>query len=255
MDVRKQRACRPRLERVERRDLPSGLIASMVASHPPVSAAAMLDRRVAAAAVSAANVGASGTTVEQGQSRFPLGNGFTGNTNSPLLGAGTPTPYELKRETFKAQFSGPVYTGPGRFSDQLTTYYFRGIGGSSWFLHGDYNMAVVVPTDNTAPFIGEAVLQDKNNNSSAVVGFILQGNRTDVDSQGRPTKLELTADPNIYSGVFYSNAAEGTVTITYGPKNTAHVAIDARVYTSGLTSPLVNSDLYARHGRPLRNRF
>jgi hypothetical protein len=120
-------------------------------------------------------------------------------------------------------------------------------------LHGDFDMGIVTPLDPNKPFLGEAVLQDKNNNSQAIQGFILTGNRTSVDSLGRPTHLTFEADPNIYSGAFFVQAAEGSVDITYGPRNTIAVRFTGLVYTSGLTNPLVNQDMYARHGRPLRN--
>ena len=113
-------------------------------------------------------------------------------------------------------------------------------------------MAVVTPTDPNAPFLGEAVLNDKSTNSAGIQGLILTGARTDVDSLGRPTHLTFTADPNIYSGVFFVDAAEGTIDIHYGAKGAITASFHGLVYTSGLTSPLVNQDLYARNGRPLR---
>ena len=120
------------------------------------------------------------------------------------------------------------------------------------YLHGDFNMAIVTPVDPSAPFLGEAVLNDKSTNSSGIHGLTLTGSRTEVDSQGRPTKLTFTADPNIYSGAFFGEAGQGSVAIKYGPKNAATVRFDGLIYTSGLASPLVNQDLYARHGRPVR---
>lgn len=251
----KRRAFRLWVEAVETRQLLSGLIAAMAAEAPPVpSAFNQIERRaIAASAATPTGVQSlaeqTGATAVQGGPQ--VGNGFTGNTNSSLLGAGTPTPQELLREAYHATFVGRDYTGPGRFSDQGTTYFYRGLGSSNYFLHGDFDMAVVTPTDPTAPFIGEAILNDKNTNSSAVQGLILTGSRADVDAQGRPTKLTFQADPNIYAGIFYVDAAQGTVNITYGARNAIHVTFEGRVYTSGLTSPLVNQDLYARHGRPL----
>jgi len=180
-------------------------------------------------------------------------NGF-GDASSPLLGAGAPSRREQVRQSFRAVFTGRYYTSPGRFSDQSTTYFFRGVGGSSFFLHGDFDMGVVTPTDPTAPFTGEAILQDKNTSSQAIVGLVLKGDRTAVDSKGRPTRLTLSADPNIYSGMFFVDAATGTVDIRYGPNKSVTVIFNAQVYTSGLANPLVNSDLYARGNRPLKFR-
>jgi hypothetical protein len=250
MDVRNRRAARPTLERVEERELLSGVMASMVARQPRVpSAIAQLSAQIAAGQRSSAGVVPvySGNTAGVGN-----GNALHNNPNSPLLGNGTPTPAELRRETFKANFSGRFYTGPGRFTNQGTTYYFRGLGGSSMFLHGDFNMAVITPTDPNLPFFGLAVLNDKSTNSSGILAFDLTADRTSVDALGRPTRLTGIADPNIYSGLFFVSAAQVTADIRYGANNAISVTFHGLVFTNGLTNPLVNSDLYARHGRPLR---
>jgi hypothetical protein len=248
---RRRRAARPRLEPVEARQLPSGLIASMSAASPPLPSFQKLSRRVESASTAAA----TGTPIYSGNTgNAGNGLGLSNNPASPLLGNGQPTPRELARETFHAYFSGRYYTSPGRFSDQGTTYFFRGLGGSTDYLHGDFDMGIVTPLDPNAPFQGEAMLEDKNTNSQAIQGFILSGSRTDVDGRGRPTHLTFTADPNIYSGAFFVEAAQGSVDITYGPRNSIAVRFSGLVYTSGLTSPLVNQDLYSRGGRPLTNR-
>jgi hypothetical protein len=246
--ARDRRAARPRLHEIEPRELLSGLIVALSGNAPTISASAALQKNIIAS--EAGGSGSSGLITG-------LGNGFgPGNMNSPLLGQGTPTPQELARMAYKAGFNGRYYTGPGRFSDQGTTYFYRGLGGSTYFLHGDFDMAIVTPSDPTKPFIGEAVLQDKNTNSGAIQGLILRGDRTKVDALGRPTQLQFVADPNIYSGAYFVEAAEGTVEITYGsgPNHPVHVTFTGLVYTTGLTNPLVNQDLYARHGRPLRFR-
>ena len=250
MADRIRRGLRPGLERMDSRELLSGLSVVLAGyKGPTITAASRLGQRIASA----------GGTVQaaeaaSGNNTGPTGNGFTNNASSPLLGSGTPTPHEQLREAFKARFSGLSYSSPGRFSDQGTTYYLRGVGGSNFFLHGDFNLAVVTPIDPDAPFVGVAVLNDKSTNSGGILGLILSGNRADVDGRGRPTRLAFTGDPNIYSGIFSVAAAEGTVDVKYGAKNQISVAFNGRVYTSGLTSPLVNTDFYARHNRPLRYR-
>jgi hypothetical protein len=167
---------------------------------------------------------------------------------SPLIGI-DPTPAELARERFHAVFSGPVIAGPGRFADQSKTLYFQGLGGSNTFLHGDFQMAIVYPSDPTQPLIGEAYLEDKNNNSGGQIGFQLQGvTPQTVDRLGRPTQLTFSNDPNIYSGIFFANTASGTVSIHYS-KGSATVVFNGLVYTIGVTSPLKNSNLYSRGGR------
>lgn len=248
MGIRDRRAIRPVMESMESRELLSGIIASMAANQSPtVSAFQELAIREAAGVKGAIPV-YSGNTGGPSQ-----GNGFQNNTSSPLLGNGTPTAHELAREAYKASFSGRVYTGPGRFTSQGTTYYYRGLGTSTFFLHGDFDMAIVTPTDPNAPFQGEAVLNDKSTNSSGIQGLVLTAPRTAVDSQGRPTQLTFTADPNIYSGAFFVQAGQGTVTIKYGARNAISVKFQGLIYTNGLTNPLVNQDLYARQGRPVRN--
>jgi hypothetical protein len=236
---------------MEDRRLPSGIIASMAASAPHVSAAQRLSQRIA---VSAATAGNPGTPLFQGNTGG-LGNGvgLSNNTSTPLLGNGQPTPRELKRETFSAFFSGRYYTSGGRFTSQGTTYYYRGVGGSNMYLHGDFNMAIIMPASSSGVIQGEAVLEDKNTNSSGIQGFILTPTASSLDSQGRPTQFDFKADPNIYSGIFFVEAGQGTVSITYGPRKAATVRFDGLVFTNGLTNPLVNQDLYARGGRPLPN--
>lgn len=246
---RVRRAVRPELERVEPRELLSGLMLALASGRPTITAAQALSRRLSGLTASAA--GGGGNLVAG------IGNQFTpDNTATPLLGQGTPTPHEAARETFRAGFEGRYYTSPGRFSDQGTTYFYRGVGGSTNYLHGDFSMAIVTPKDATSPFIGVAVLEDKNTNSSGIQGFDLRGDRTKVDSLGRPTELQFAADPNIYSGAYFVEAATGTVSIKYGagPDHPITAVFNSRLYTSGLTNPLVNQDLYARHNRPVRYR-
>lgn len=257
---RERRPLRPVIERMEGRQLLSGLMASMAAQklHPTATPPVLAGRLHAESGGGAGGAGGGGSGGGGGAGTRnpytypPSGNGFVNNASSPLIGQGAPTPGELARETYRASFAGRYYTGPGRFSDQGTTYFYRGLGTSTYFLHGDFTMAVVTPTDPSLPFQGEAILSDKNTNSAGIQGFILSGLRTDVDSQGRPTRLRLVADPNVYSGAFFVQAAEGTVDIKYGAIDKIKVTFQGRVYTNGLTNPLTNQDLYGRQGRPLR---
>lgn len=243
------RALRPTIEghALESRQLLSGIIAVMAASAPrPVAAAVALSHRLAAPPVIySGNTGGVGN-----------GSGLSNNSNTPLLGNGQLSPQEVARETFRAVFTGQLYTGPGRFSSQSTTYNFRGLGGSNFFLHGDLDMAIVTPADPTAPFLGEAVMNDKSTGSGGILGLILTASRTAVDSHGRPTQFTFSSDPNIYSGIFFVSASQGTLNLTYGAHNSFKAVFQGLVYTSGLTNPLVNSALYGRNNRalPLRHR-
>jgi hypothetical protein len=223
---------RPALEAVETRELLS-VAPLIVAGRPSPSPAAVM-----AAALSEF----PGGPPLQGISLNPA------NSISPLIGTG-PTPRELARERFHAYFSGPMYVSGGRFADQGKTLYFRGLGGSNMFLHGDYQMAVIFPTDPTKPLFGEAYLEDKNNNSSGQLGLQLKGSTPQTfDKQGRPTSFTFTSDPNIYSGIYFAFTAAGTVQIRYS-KGSATAIFNGLVYTTGITSPIANSDLYSRGGR------
>jgi len=220
------------------------------------------------------NASVGGTNTQSiGGGLYGGGNNPQGITfpDAPVIGTGTPTAAELAREKFVAKFEGPLTTVAGRFSDQKQIIYLRGLGGSTpnFFLHADYSLAIVIPTGfnpaNPAgtggsptngdgspnpsyvpPVTGFAFLDDKNNNSGGVVGLDLVAVPTSFDSKGRPTQLTFTADPNVYGGIFFVDSAVGTVTITYG-KNTATAVFNGRIYTSGLTNPFQNVDLYAKH--------
>jgi hypothetical protein len=211
--------------------LPSGIIASL--SHRA---------QVSLAAREVALVSASQAT--------GTGNGFVIPGITPLLGNGQPTPHELAREQFRAYFRGPYLIGPGRFSDQARILYIHGTGSSNAFFHGELSLGVATPTDPTAPLTGEAVMTDRNFQGAGIIGLPLTA--TSVDSSGRPTQLSFVQDPNIYSGIFFVNTAQGTATVHYQPTSprggVATVVFSGRVYTSGLTNPLANANLFASGG-------
>ena len=60
--------------------------------------------------------------------------------------------------------------------------------------------------------------------------------------------MTFNADPNINAGIFFSDTASGTLQIHYS-KGSATAIFNGLVYTTGLTNPLANSDLYSRGGR------
>lgn len=250
MDDRKRRKNRLAVEPMEGRELLSGLLVALAAPIPQIGPA-----RAAAIASSLAhptsfgNASARGMTNANGVYIGATGpNSSATFPTSPILSSGTPTATELAREKFVAKFTGPSIVKPGRFSDQKQILYLRGLGGSTpnFFLRGDYGLAIVIPTDPTQPTTGFAFLDDKNNNSGGVVGLDLLADPTSFDAKGRPTRLTFTADPNVYGGIFFVDSAVGRVHITYG-KNTATTVFSGRIYTSGLTSPFQNVDLYAKH--------
>ena len=147
----------PGLEPLEGRQLLSGLMVALQSSVPILTSA-----QVASIASTEAQTG-TGTLSSQvvagmNQSGVYVGNGASGNNGvpigpnagvnvpvSPLIGTGTPTAAELAREKFTAHFSGPLTTQAPRFSDQSKILFLRGLGTSNFFLHGDYDMALVYP--------------------------------------------------------------------------------------------------------------
>lgn len=223
MEPQSRRAARPTVEAMEARELLSGIMA--VLTNPP--------KRIAA----------SGSSGNAGTPSPSQGNSIL----TPLIGQGTPSPAEQARQAFYAVFNGPATVGPGRFSDQSSIQYIRGVGQSNFFFHGNLNLGFAVPTDPAKAPTGEALLQDKNTNSSGAVGLILTPVPGAVDRQGRITRATFEADPNIYSGIFFADTASGTVDSRYRGQM-ATVAFRGSIYTSGLTSPLKNADLVAREG-------
>ena len=173
---RSSRSVRPRLEAMEMRDLLS------VAPLLGAGSASLSPAALTAAALSANSSRASVSPVSLNSS----------TSSSPLIGT-DPTARELARERFHGYFSGPISVGAGRFGDQAKILYFRGLGGSSMFVHGDYQMAIVFPADPTQPLFGEAYLQDKSTNSGGALGLALQGTTPEsYDKLGRPTTMTFS---------------------------------------------------------------
>jgi hypothetical protein len=200
------------VECVEARDLPSGITAVLAASRPSHPSASAL--------------------VEQIVDPPPF-----------MPGPGDPLPRGLARERFRATFSGPFRVGPPLFTGQSKILFFQGTGTSNQFLHGDYQMAIILPTTND-PIKGGAYLQDRNLNSGGVIAFDLEADPQYHDRWGRPTRLNLTTNSNIFSGIYYDpQVISGTVQIRYG-KNSASVLFQGLIFASGITNPLRNQNLY-----------
>ena len=154
-------------------------------------------------------------------------------------GPGDPLPREVARERFRATFKGPFSVGPPLFTGQSKILHFRGLGTSNQFLHGDYQMTVILPKNASDPTTGGAYMQDKNINSGGAIAFDLKADPQSFDRFGRPTSLTFTINSNIYSGIFYNAIASGTVTIRYF-KSTSSVLFDGLVFTNGISNPLRN---------------
>jgi hypothetical protein len=232
MDRRNRRAKRPAVERVEARDLPSGLLAT-----PRMMSAG-------------ARVGDVVHSSQPGP-----GPGGTGGDvpNQALMPTGVPSRHERAREVFRATYAGSFTVGRGRFSTEARQVYARGAGTSNAFLHGDHQMRIVIPTDPAAPVTGVIAQYDRSNASAAVLGLRLTGSPQDVDRGGRPTTLAFTVDTDISSGIFTGATGQGTVRIRYIPsgrsgpgifsQGTALVLVRGSVFTSGVNDPLRNTDI------------
>ena len=251
MPARKRRSSIPRLQPLEGRELLSSSNGAWASSMPTLGGA---DVTRIAAAQARLDAGSNAAVSAAATSATPIpgspGGGFPAPFDapaSPLLGQGEPTPAERARERFRAKFTGPFRTLPGRFTDQSKILYLRGLGTSTVFLHGDYDLAIVLPKDPNATVTGFAFLDDKNTNAGATFGLNLVADPTSFDRKGRPTRMFFSSDPNIYSGTFYVTQSTGTVSIVYG-KTTASASFKGRLYTSGLTSVFQNVDLYAGKG-------
>lgn len=198
---------------------------------------------------------AAGRRAATGSLPNNIGPPTAGNTpvdnNLLLFPKGQPSAHQLKKERFDATFEGPFSVGRGAYSTEASQVYIRGAGGSNQFLHGDAQLRVIVPADNTKPLGGEITMFDRNLNSNSALGLDLTGSAvTDVDRFGRPTHLIISQlDPNVSSGVYVEGEASGTVTIKYLPSNkgsrqgNAIITIRARVYSIGTSFILTNADI------------
>jgi hypothetical protein len=128
-----------------------------------------------------------------------------------------PTPHELRREQFRARFSGKFVSGAGRFTNQALQTYIQASGTSTSFLHGDLQMAVYTPTDPNAQTSGLAALIVKNvTNSGNLLVLDLVGDTSSLDRAGRPTRFTWTVD-GASGGAFANATGSGTVEIRYFP--------------------------------------
>lgn len=230
MKRRTRRGWRPAVERMESRQLLSGITAVLADRAPQ---AHFLSEAVAAM-----------------------------NPLAPTEGL-VPTPRELARERFTAAFGGPYSIGPGMFTDQAFHIYARGVGSSSAFLHGNYQMSIAIPKDPTQPATGVVSMFDRNINSGGIFAVDMTAVPGAVDRVGRPTVFTFVTDVNLSAGVFGEADIHGTLQIHYQPTERpspggfehgiATVLFKAQVFTVGTNNPLRNSDLVSRGGR-LRRR-
>ncbi len=121
----------------------------------------------------------------------------------------TPTPREVKRETFVARWSGDYTIGPPTFSDRASTIHaWSETGGSNQFLKGKLQIELFPPANPNAvptpgsPFAnrvtGLAVLTPWSylQSSAALLLDLSAPAGTGSTQSGLPTELSWTYDPS-----------------------------------------------------------
>lgn len=157
----------------------------------------------------------------------------------PIIpGPGQPLPIELARSRFAANFLGSVRYGRPLYMGESGTMNFNGWGSSNHFLHGNYQMAIILPKSPTGPITGAAFLEDKNLTAGNATGLDINFDPTSLDRFGRPTQGSWATDPNIYSGSFFYNNGSGTLRIRYFPGGRAAAFFSGHIYTNGITNVL-----------------
>ena len=243
-----QWAKRPAPEPLEGRELPSGVVNSLV-NRALLSG---LHPHQASTLTSVAPASQAQVTNSEMSAYTP-----GGNADPRLLAPqGQPTQRQLNRTFFRASFEGPFNVLPGRTDTEARQVFIRGKGTSSGFLHGNIQIHLVVLRDPTAPVIGTSAQQDRNINSAGVLGFDLSGDPRLVDPQGLPTNFSYTIDINLSAGTFTEASGQGTMQIRYtsqkrhfkgqhgGPGDgTAYVKIQGLVLTLGANNPNRNADI------------
>jgi hypothetical protein len=143
---------------------------------------------------------------------------------------GTPTPREIKRETFTARWIGQYTVGPPRFTDRSTTIHAYGVaGGSNQFLKGKFQLALFPPANpNATPTPGDPYANQVTGVASLFNQNYLQtGGAVVLDLNGaaspgsNPTHLTWTYDSNTSSGPYAAPAGftegAGILDIQYIP--------------------------------------
>jgi len=137
----------------------------------------------------------------------------------PGVPPGTPTPREIRRQTFTARWVGQYTIGAPRFEDRASTIHLYGVsGGSNQFLKGKFQMAIFPPADpaatptpgnpyanqitGVADLFGENYLQSGSMTVLDLNGTPAAGS----DPHALPTQLTWTYDSNTSAGPYASPA-------------------------------------------------
>jgi hypothetical protein len=207
-DGPRRRRCRPALEGLEARDLPS----TTPATASPAHSARFPDPAVIANSINLL---------------------YGPNSLTPQ----TPTPREVKRQTFTARWVGTYTVGPPRFDDRASTIrFFSKNGGSNQFLKGKMLMALYPPADaHATPTPGNPFANQVTGITTMYPQNLLQTGSTlfldDVgppasasasDPKALPTHLTWTVDSFAGAGAYVEPAIDffqgtGVMDIKYIP--------------------------------------
>ena len=173
----RRRRCRPALEGLEARDLPSTIPAIGAASHVTTSPSA---------AVQATADPAHATPFpDPAVIAHSINLVYGPNSLTPR----NPTPREVKRESFTGRWIGTYTVGPPRFNDRASTIQFYSKkGGSNQFLKGKLEMALFPPADaNAKPTPGNPFANQVTGITTLFPQNLLQtGNTIFLDDVGPP---------------------------------------------------------------------
>ena len=126
---------------------------------------------------------------------------------------GTPTPREIRRETFTARWVGQYTIGPPRFSDRASTIHLYGTaGGSNQFFRGKFNIAIFPPADPAATPTPGNPFANQITGVAALFGqnYLQSGSMTLLDLNGTPAPgSSPDALPNRLSWTYDFNTSAG----------------------------------------------
>jgi hypothetical protein len=134
---------------------------------------------------------------------------------------GTPTPGEIRRQTFTARWVGRYTIGAPRFSDRAGTIHLYGVsGGSNQFMKGKFQIAIFPPANPAAAPTPGNPYANQITGVAALFGqsYLQSGSMLVLDLNGTPapganpdalpTQLTWTYDANTSGGPY---AAPGGV--------------------------------------------
>jgi hypothetical protein len=224
------RTCRPSLEALELRDLPS-VAGAIVQPHRTASTPLRPASPAVIAALANSLYKPVTTTVpiKIGNQVFPPG----------TYAVPQPTAAELARETFVERFIGRYTVGPPRFSNQAATIHIYSNGGngtSNQFLHSRTEIILFTPADPTAqpttndPVAGQVVglvsafpLSMLNSSSYLLMNVTsvpgAASNNPTVLDHGLPSHLAITPDPvsgGVYAGPQFTSTPPVQTNATTG---------------------------------------